>query len=167
MKTCFFALVLAVVLTTWSSPASAQRAVFLVRHVDRLNESEDSPLSKAGEARVQLLAGLLKDAGITAIYTSPAKSSGLLIKTAEPLALALKMSVASIANMDSDGFFKRIRDENRDGIVLIVGTARSVPALLKSFGHPGGVTIAPGEYDNLFVVVPKDSGPPTVLRLRY
>jgi hypothetical protein len=88
MKTCFVALVLTVVLTTWSSVASAQKAVFLVRHADRLNESEDSPLSKAGEERAQRLVSLLKDAGITAIYTSPAKSSGLLNKTAEPLALA-------------------------------------------------------------------------------
>jgi hypothetical protein len=167
MKTCFVTLVLAAALVTWPSVASAQRAIFLVRHADRLNESEDSPLSKAGEARAQRLVSLLKDAGITAIYTSPAKSSGLLIKTAEPLALALKMNVASIANMDSDEFFKRIRDENRDGIVLIVGTARSVPALLKSFGHPGGITIAPVEYDNLFVLVPKDTGQLIVLRLRY
>ena len=70
MKTCFFALVLAANLATWSSIACAQRAVFLVRHADRLNESEDSPLSKAGEARAQLLASLLKDAGITAIYVT-------------------------------------------------------------------------------------------------
>jgi len=48
-----------------------------------LDDSEDTPLSKAGEARAQLLARLLKDAGVTAIYTSQFQRT---IKTAEPLA---------------------------------------------------------------------------------
>jgi hypothetical protein len=166
MKKLFIVLFfLALVTTIMSSVAYAQRAVFLVRHADRLNKSEDSPLSKAGEMRSQLLANLLKDAGITAIYTTPAKSSGLLIKTAEPLALALKINPVSI--LDGEEFLKRLRSENRDGIVLIVGTASSVPALLELFGHPVAITIAPTEYDNLFVLIPKETGPPTVLRLRY
>ena len=113
------------------------------------------------------MARLLKDADITAIYATPAKSSDLLIKTAEPLAFALKIKPVSVLDTDLKKLFKRVRDENRDGIVLIVGTGRSVPALLKMFGHPVEVTIAPTEYDNLFVLVPKDAGPPTVLRLRY
>ena len=167
MRTCFVSVAFGAVLVTCSSVAYAQRAVFLVRHADRLEESEDSPLSKAGEARAQLLARVLKDAGVTAIYTTPAKSSGLLIKTAEPLALALKIKPVSVVKADLEGLFKRIRDENRDGIVLIVGTGRSLPALLKMFGHLAEITIAPTEYDNLFVLVPKDAGPPTVLRLRY
>lgn len=106
MKKLFIVLFfLALVTTIMSSVAYAQRAVFLVRHADRLNKSEDSPLSKAGEMRSQLLANLLKDAGITAIYTTPAKSSGLLIKTAEPLALALKINPVSI--LDGEEFLKR------------------------------------------------------------
>jgi hypothetical protein len=48
------------VLTTFSSVAYAQRAVLLIRHADRLDQSEDSPLSPAGEERAQRLAGLLK-----------------------------------------------------------------------------------------------------------
>ena len=164
MKNPFIALVSLAILTTFSSVASAQRAVFLVRHADRLDDSEDTPLSKAGEARAQLLARLLQDAGITAIYTSQFQRT---IKTAEPLAMALQIKPVSIPAPDRDGLFKRIRSENTNDIVLIVGHDRSVPALLKLFGHPVDVKIAPTEYDNLFVLVPKDTGPPTVLRMRY
>ncbi len=164
MKTCFAALALGAVLTTWSSVADAQRAILLVRHADRLDDSEDTPLSKAGEARAQLLARLLKDAGVTAIYTSQFQRT---IKTAEPLASSLQIKPVSIPAADREGLFKRIRAENRNDIVLIVGHDRSLPALLKLFGHPVDITIVPTEYDNLFVLVPKDSGPPTVLRLRY
>jgi phosphohistidine phosphatase SixA len=164
MKTSLFALVLAAVLTTFSSLAYAQRTVFLVRHADRLDDSEDTPLSKAGEARAQLLADLLKHSGITAIYTSQFQRT---IKTAEPLAISLQIKPVSTPTGDNAGHFKRIRTENRDDIVLIVGHDRSVPALLKLFGHPVDIKIAPTEYDNLFVLVPKETGPPTVLRLRY
>ena len=164
MKSFLLVLALGAVLTSFTSVAYAQKAVFLVRHADRLDDSEDTPLSKAGEARAQLLARMLKDAGITAIYTSQFQRT---IKTAEPLASALKINPVSIPAADREVLFKRIRTENRDDIVLIVGHDRSVPAVLKSFGHPLDVTIAPTEYDNLFVLVPKDTGPPTVLRMRY
>ena len=164
MNAAFVAIVSLVVFTICFSTAYAQRAVFLVRHADRLDDSEDTSLSKAGEARAQLLARLLKDAGITAIYTSQFQRT---IKTAEPLATSLQIKPVSTPTGDNAGHFKRIRTENRNDIVLIVGHDRSVPALLKLFGHPVDIKIAPTEYDNLFVLVPKDTGPPTVLRLRY
>jgi broad specificity phosphatase PhoE len=164
MKTCLFALVLGAVLTMFSFPAYAQRAVFLVRHADRLDASEDTPLSKAGKARAQLLARMLKETGITAIYTSHFQRT---IKTAEPLATSLQITPVSIPVDDLEGLFKRIQTKNRDEIVLIVGHDSTVPVLLKMFGHRADITIAPAEYDNLFVLIPKDGGSPTLLRLRY
>ena len=164
MKVRFLICLFVTVLTAFSSVAYAQRAVFLLRHADRLDQSEDSPLSQAGEERAQRLAGLLKDAGITAIYTSQFQRT---MKTAEPLARVLKISPVSLPVTDREGLFKRIQTEHREEIILIVGHDRSVPALLKLLGHPEDITIAPHEYDNLFVVVPKGNSPPTVLRLRY
>ncbi len=78
--------------------ADAQRAIVLLRHADRLDSSPDSPLSKAGEARALRLASLLLDAGITAIYTSEFKRT---IKTAEPLALALKITPVRLPAADA------------------------------------------------------------------
>jgi broad specificity phosphatase PhoE len=164
MKAAFVAIISLVVFAACFSTAYAQRAVFLVRHADRLDASEDTPLSKGGEARAQLLARLLKDAGVTAIYTSQFQRT---IKTAEPLATSLQIKPISIPTGDNAGLFKRIRTENRADVVLIVGHDNSVPALLKLFGHPVDITIAPTEYDNLFVLVPKESEPPTMLRMRY
>jgi hypothetical protein len=144
MKSSLLALALGAVLISFASVAYTQRAVFLIRHTDRLEDSGDTFLSKAGEARAQLLARLLKDAGITAIYTSQFQRT---IKTAEPLATSLQIKPASIPAADREGLFKRIRTEN--------------------VWPSGDITIAATEYDNLFVLVPKDSGPPTVLRMRY
>ena len=154
----------AVVLITQSAAAYAQQAVILVRHADKVDQSKDPPLSKAGEARAQRLASLLKDAGIAAIYTSEFQRTN---KTAEPLALALKIQPVTVPAADREGLLQRLRAEHRDDVVLIVGHDSSVPALLKALGHPADITIAGNEYDNLFILLPKATGPPAMVRLRY
>lgn len=105
MKAAFFVATSLIVFATDFSTVYAQRAVLLVRHADRLDASEDTPLWTAGEARAQLLARLLKDAGVTAIYTSQFQRT---IKTAEPLANSLKIKPVNIATRDNAGLFKRV-----------------------------------------------------------
>ena len=43
-----------------AAPAQAQKAVFLVRHAEKVDESEDALLSAAGEARGRALARSLR-----------------------------------------------------------------------------------------------------------
>ena len=158
------ALILLVALA--SSSALAQQAVFVARHAEKLVESDNSaasPLSRQGEERARRLAALLRDAGIRAIYTSEYPRA---ILTAEPLALALKVKPVPYGG-DSGSLVRRLRDHHRDDVVLIVGHGNTVPEILKLLGHTVPVTIAPNEYDNLFMVVPRAGTSPTVLRLRY
>lgn len=158
------AVVVAAALIALPSVAHAQRAVFVVRHADRLDDSEDSPLSPAGKARAQRLAAVLKDVGFTAIYTSQFQRT---TQTAEPLARDLKISPVSLPTEDQEGLIKRIRAQHRQDVVLIVGHQTSIPALLKLLGHSEDVTIASTDYSNLFIVIPTPESRPTVLRLRY
>ena len=153
--------------------ADAQQAIFLVRHGETVapKGTDARPLSEAGHRRAALLATLLKDAGIKAIFTSNLERT---IKTAEPLAHALRIEAKPLAQLsvqfkpsDVEAFVESLRREHRSDIVLIVGHANSVPALLKALGHPVEVKIPETEFDNLFVLTPKADGPPTVLRLRY
>ena len=75
-------------------PAAAQHTVFLVRHAERADTTPgaarrwptDPDLSDAGRARAESLAAALKDAKITAIYTTEFKRTQ---QTAAPLAKAL------------------------------------------------------------------------------
>jgi len=94
------------------------------------------PLSEAGQRRAVLLATLLKDAGINAIFTSDLERT---IKTAEPLAQALQIEPKALSRLsvgfkpnDIDAFVDLLRSEHRRDIVLVVGHANSVPALLKA-----------------------------------
>jgi broad specificity phosphatase PhoE len=155
----------AVLISLLASPAgNAQQAVYLVRHADRLDDTVDTPLSGTGEARAASLAALLRDAGITAIYTSEFQRT---MKTAQPLATALKLTPVTVPARDLDALVKRVKESSGNDVVLIVGHDRTVPDILKAFGHAGEVSIGSTEYDKLFVLMPTASGAPVVLRLRY
>jgi broad specificity phosphatase PhoE len=152
--------------------AAAQRAVFVVRHAEKQSESNDAavPLSEAGRARAARLAVLLKNAGVTAIYSTDFVRT---LETAEPLARALKITVRKYSATGADGkpdlrpLAARLKTEHARDIVLVVGHNNTVPPLLKALGCAEDITIAAGQYDDLFAVVPTAHGPPTLLHLSY
>ena len=51
--------------------------------------------------------------------------------------------------------------------MLVVGHSNTVPPILSALGCGEPVTIEGDEYDNLFIVVPKESGKAALVRLRY
>jgi len=149
------------------SPVSAtfaQQVVFLVRHADRQDSSPDSPLSKAGKARAEHLALLLQHSGIAAIYTSEWQRT---IMTAGPLAATLKIKPVSLPKTNVEMLFNRIRGKHSEDVVLIVGHQKTIPLLLKLFGHQWDFLMERHEYDNLFVLIPSRDQEPTLLRLHY
>lgn len=154
----------AAVLLAVAVPARAQKAVFLVRHAEKVDESTDPVLSAAGAARAQALAGILRTAGVTAIYVTQYRRTAL---TAAPLAAAVGRKPVVVQSDERRQLVDRMRRENANDVVLVVGHSDSVPELLGLLGHRDPVTIGHAEYDNLFLAVPKDGGPPTVLRLRF
>ena len=131
-------------------------------------ESPDGLLSNVGEERARVLARVLADVGVTAIYTSERKRTA---QTAEPLAQALRITPTAIGGATEadqiDATLKAMRARDRSGTVVIVGHSNSVPMFLKALGHPGEARIGPREHDDLFLVVPNAAGAPTVLRLNY
>jgi broad specificity phosphatase PhoE len=152
-----------------AAAASAQKAVFVVRHGEKISE-EDERLTEAGRARAGRLAEMLKTSGIAAIYSTDTERT---VGTAQPLAKSLGLKIRIYESTPVQGgfdlmpFVERVRKEVPDGIVLIVGHSNSVPPLLRALGCEEEISIASDEYDNLFVVVPRGSGSPMLLRLRY
>lgn len=153
--------------------AEAQQAIFLVRHGETVSPkgTDLRPLSEAGQRRAVLLATLLKDAGVNAIFTSDLERT---VKTAEPLATSLRVEPKALAQLnvsfkpnDIEAFVNRLRSEHGRDIVLVVGHSNSVPALLKTLGHSAEIKIPETDFGNLFVLIPKSEGPPILLRLRY
>jgi broad specificity phosphatase PhoE len=128
-------------------------------------ESADGVLSEAGEARARVLARLLGDAGITAIYTSDRKRTN---QTAQPLAESLHITPTIVSGQDQvEATIRLVRARHDKGSVLIVGHSNTVPRLLKALGHSDEVAIGEREHDDIFVVLPIGDGRTTVVRLNY
>jgi broad specificity phosphatase PhoE len=151
----------------WPAVSSAQRAVIVVRHAEKVSES-DERLSEAGRARAARLAALLKEAGVTAIYSTDTERAK---DTAQPLADAAKLPVqiydlGAGKTVDARPFIARLRQQNAGDVVLVVGHSNTVPPLLQALRCPGKVSLAQGDYDNLYVVVPTGRRA-TLVRLKY
>jgi phosphohistidine phosphatase SixA len=152
--------------------ALGQTAIFLVRHAEKATEANEAtvPLSDAGRARAERLAGILKDAGIEAIYATDTDRAR---QTAEPLARARKVEVRTYAPRGADGkpapqlLIDRLKREAPTGRALVVGHSNTLPEILSALGHTEKVEIPTSQFDDLFVILPREGAPPTVLRLKY
>ncbi|MEO8349252.1 MAG: histidine phosphatase family protein [Acidobacteriota bacterium] len=152
--------------------AFGQTAIFLVRHAEKATDANEAgvPLSDAGRARAERLAQVLQNAGISGIYATETDRAR---QTAEPLARARKLEIRAYAPRNSDGkpapqlLVDRLKKDAPAGTVLVVGHSNTVPEILAALGHTEKIDIPSTQFDDLFVVVPKATGPPTVLRLKY
>ena len=146
--------------------ARAQRAVFVVRHAEKISDT-DERLSDAGRIRAARLSAMLKDADVAAIYSTDTERSR---DTVKPLSDALKLPIQIYdiggEPVDAGPFLARLRREHATDVVVIVGHSNTVPALLHALGCPGAISLARDDYDNLFVVVPKEKAA-TLVRLKY
>lgn len=147
-------------------PQSAlpQRAIVLVRHAEKADQSKDPPLSPAGVARARALSDFLRDANVTHIVTSEYRRTKA---TAEPLATRLRIRPEAVASTDVEGLVARLQALAPDAVVLIVGHSNTVPAILTRLGWNGTVVLTEDDYDNAFILLPRAEGAPTVLRLKY
>jgi len=147
-------------------PSSAQEAIYIVRHAERVSDDTQSLLSAEGHARAARLADILRDAGITAVFVTEYERT---VQTAQPAAARLGLTPAVNKADDTPALIAKVRALGPVARVLIAGHSDTVPKILAALGYATPVTIAKGEFDNLFVVMPgKAPGePPVVLRLRY
>ena len=160
----------ALVLASRGPAALAQQAVLVVRHAEKISDT-DERLTDAGHARAQSLAKMLRDAGVVAIYATDTERAR---DTAKPLADALGLKLIQYDTgggmrgpVDARPFVAMLGKEHARDVVLVVGHSNTIPDLLKALGCPGDVKITPDEYDNLFVVTPRASGSATLIRLKY
>jgi broad specificity phosphatase PhoE len=156
--------------------ASAQQSILIVRHTERQTGEGDDGLSEAGRQRAERLAAVLKDAGITHIFVSDRRRT---VETAQPLARLRNLSPARMA-IPAQGRGKITASElqvratllaisklPRSAVVLVVGHSNTVPMFLTRLGYGAAVQIPEPEFDNLFVVTPRATRAPSVIRLRY
>lgn len=130
--------------------SSCYRSTFyLVRHAERLDQSEDTPLSEAGKKRGEDLALLLKDKKIDSVFVSKYQRT---LQTAQPLLNELNQKagvyetkpVTIVANR-----LKKLKGKN----ALMVGHNNNVIETARALGaKPTLKSIEHTDYDNLLIV---------------
>ncbi len=151
-------------LMSMTTPALAQKAIIVVRHAEKVDESADPLLSAVGTARAEALAKALASLEVKAAYVTQYQRTAL---TAAPLAGRMNLKPIVVEAEATEELVGRMRKEHPNDVVLTVGHSNTVPLIVKLLGATESIEIGSDEYDSLFVVVPQASGPPTVLRLRF
>jgi broad specificity phosphatase PhoE len=144
-----------------ASIASAQPVVVIVRHAEKAADGGTDPdLSAAGRARADALARILKDSGITGIFTSEFKRTQ---ETAAPTATSAHLTPTVVAAKDTAALVAKLHQLN--GNALVVGHGDTIPNLIKALGINAAVIIPDSDYSELFIVTLGDK--PQLFRLYY
>jgi phosphohistidine phosphatase SixA len=139
----------------------AQPVVVIVRHAEKAaNGGNDPDLSSAGRARANELVRILKDSGITAIFTSEFKRTR---ETVAPTATATYVTPTMVAAKDTAALVGKLHQLN--GNALVVGHGDTIPNILKALGINSPINIPDADYSELLIVILGDK--PQLFRLHY
>ena len=143
------------------SIAWAQPVVVIVRHGEKAaNGGTDPDLSSAGRARADALARILKDSGITAIFTTEFKRTQ---ETAAPTGASAHVTPTVVAAKDTAALVAKLHQLN--GNALVVGHGDTIPNLIKALGINTPINIPDADYSELLIVTLGDK--PQLFRLHY
>ncbi len=144
-----------------ASIASAEPVIVIVRHAEKAaNGGNDPDLSSAGRARADALARILKDAGITAIFTSEFKRTQ---ETAAPTATSTHVAPTVVTAKDTAGLVAKLHQLN--GNALVVGHGNTIPNIIRALGIENSINIPGADYSELLIVTLGDK--PQLFRLHY
>ena len=131
-----------------SMASAAQPIVVIVRHAEKAtNDGTDPDLSSAGRARADALSRILKDSGITAIFTSEFKRTQ---ETAAPLATSIGITATVVPAKDTAALVAKLHQLN--GNALIVGHGDTIPNIIKALGINSPINIPDEDYSELLIV---------------
>ena len=149
----------------------AGTTIILVRHAEKsTDDPRDPSLSAAGQERAKDLMGVLRNAGVTDIYTTQYKRTR---QTAEPYAQQFGISIVErpITAANSATYARDLAQEiltrSAGKAVLVVGHSNTVPDIVKALSGDTVAPIADPEYDHIFIVVVPASGSPRLIQTRF
>ncbi|HYR79008.1 MAG TPA: phosphoglycerate mutase family protein [Candidatus Dormibacteraeota bacterium] len=160
MMTARRLIIIAAVLLFTLSAVAASPIIFVVRHAEKSADGNDPDLSAAGQERAEALARIVKDAEITAIFTTEFKRTQ---ETAAPTAKELHVSPTVIPADQIFALVEKLRGLKGNG--LVVGHGNTIPDLVKALGIATPVNVPENDYSELFFIILGDK--PQLLRLHY
>ena len=168
MKAPFKSALLVALLFAASAARAQTTTVIVVRHAEKGAEpASDPPLTAAGTARAELLADMVRDAGVSAVITTQFQRTRMTGAAAAARLGILPEVVDARAPMHAKAVADTVLMKHRGQTVLVVGHSNTVPEIVAALGAPKPQPICDEGYDNAFVVTIPLSGPASVVRLHY
>lgn len=138
--------------------------VVMIRHAERVAIGTDPALSAAGRARASLLARMLADAGVVAVYVTGTLRSK---QTGTPTAQRAGVATTVYDALDAAGLAVVIRAAHPSGTVLVVAHSNTIDDIAAAFGVPGVRELAETQFDRMLVITVAPGAAPSALHLRY
>ena len=171
---CLLAALASIAATAWTAPAGradgpdALTQIVLVRHAEKASDGENPPLTEPGVRRAAVLARMLSEAGVDAIYTTDLVRSK---QTAGPLSkltsiAPVEMSTQTGATAHAHALAKILKSPKHHGeVVVCVEHSDTIPTILEDLGAEGFDESV--EYEHMFILLVGDNVPTQLLVLRY
>ncbi len=121
--------------------------VYLVRHAEKADTGKDPELTVEGKERADELARMLKDGGVTHVWSTDTKRTR---GTAEPLSARTRVKLELYDPAKLGEFATRLK--SIPGRHLVVGHSNTTPGLVQALGGDPGAPMPDSEYDRLYVV---------------
>jgi len=125
--------------------------VFIVRHAEKDTahaDQRDPPLTDAGRARAAVLAAMLREADLCAIFATPFKRSR---DTAQPVAERSGAPIHSVRHTDAAGTAETILRECAGRSALYIGHTNTVGPLLQELGGPRQPDLDETNYSTMYL----------------
>ena len=126
----------------------APTVVYLVRHAEKTGEERDADLSAEGRTRADVLAWMLRDVHLDAVFSTEYRRT---LDTVRPTATRKGLTVTPYAAKGGQ-LIPKIQNEFGGKTVLVCGHSNTIPKLLDNLGV-GIEEDVLGGYDDLFMVV--------------
>lgn len=144
---CLQALLLIALTTTHQSLAQEQLKLFLVRHAEKVDQSQESALTELGEQRARAIAEILEAEPLNHIYSTPFNRT---ILTAKPAADFHQLMIAEYDGNTLQEFAEQLRQ--LEGIALVVGHSNTTPILVNHLVGTDFLSLDESIYDRVYVV---------------
>ncbi|QMW02922.1 histidine phosphatase family protein [Spirosoma foliorum] len=131
------------------SSACSTTTVYIVRHGEKVNETDTTNLSPAGYARAAALAERLGNQPIDSIFSTPYRRTR---QTVQPLAQRLGVPVIDYPAKPTEAIVNRV-GTSKGKTVLVVGHSNTILEIARGLGaQPTMTRIESGDFDNLLQV---------------
>lgn len=149
----------------WFYSSLDTTTVVLVRHAEKQQESGNDPaLTGEGVSRARVLASVLGDTGIDALFASQYRRTQA---TLAPLSELAGVPVEIIDAGQPEQLVERVLSEHRGQIVVIAGHSNTIPDLVMRLSGIETPAIDESDYSGIYVVSLPRFGEARLLRLSY